>query len=292
MKTQIDISSLIQLIDDPDKVVYEHVRDRLIAAGPDVLPYLETSWRKENYNISIQERVDDIIASIQFEATFTAMYHWLQSNDRDLLDGALIVASYLDPFLNKKDVRDYIDYLERQVWTEHSYKMTALEQIYLLNKVFFEQEGFNGDSKDFHATSNSIITDVIALRKGNPLSLSILYTVVGQRLDIPVYGVNLPGHFIVAYTAQNHFSHLHQSSKHTGEVLFYVNPFHKGRIFDHKEVDVFLKKLKIEPELSHYMPCTNSTIIKRMLSNLEYGFKKSQKDQKASEIRKIKNLLL
>lgn len=280
------------MIDDPDKVVYEHVRDRLIAAGPDVLPYLETSWRKENYNISIQERVDDIIASIQFEATYAAMQHWLQSNDRDLLEGALIVASYLDPFLNKKDVRDYLDYLERQVWTEYSYKMTALEQIYLLNKVFFQQEGFTGDSKDYHAPCNSIITDVIALRKGNPLSLAVLYTIVGQRLDIPVYGVNLPGHFVVAYTMQNHFSHLHQSSKHTGEVLFYVNPFHKGRIFDYEEVDVFLKKLKIEPKLSHFMPCTNSTIVKRMLSNLEYAFNKSQKDQKASEVRKIKNLLV
>lgn len=287
----LDISSLVRLIDDPDKSVYEHVRDQLIAAGPEVIPVLETSWRTEHYNGSIQERVDEIISQIQSESSYTAMERWLFSIDRDLLEGALIVAGYADPFLNPKDVRDYIDHLVRKVDLSLSYRMTAMEQVMTLNKVFFQSEGYKGDEQDFHSSTNSVLTDVIALRKGNPLSLSVLYSIVSQRLEIPIYGVNLPGHFVVAYTAQNHFFQVHQSCKHTGEVLFYISPYHSGRFFDEEEMMVFLKKMKIEPQPSHYLPCSNSTIINRMLSNLAYAYKKSGKLQKSEEIKKIQLLL-
>lgn len=50
---------------------------------------------------------------------------------------------------------------------------------------------------------NSFINTVIESRKGNPLSLSLLYSVIAESLDLPIYGVNLPNHFVLAYLDEN-----------------------------------------------------------------------------------------
>jgi len=108
-------------------------------------------------------------------------------------------------------------------------------------------------------------------RKGNPLSLSLIYSIVAQSLDIPVFGVNLPNHFILAYLDENGSS-LFLPDKNEYGVLFYVNPFSKGSILDANSIKEFLDGLHLPHNREYFEPCSNSAIMRRMLTNLIASF--------------------
>jgi len=78
------------------------------------------------------------------------------------------------------------------------------------------------------------------MKKGNQTALAIIYSVIAQKLDIPVYGINLPQHFILGYVDESA-----QPETENG-VLFYINTFNKGFIFGKRDVDMFLKQLNLK----------------------------------------------
>ena len=68
MQNNNSILALINLMDDPDESIYTHVRDQLLQYGPDAIPYLESSWEHEDYGLLFQDRVENLVHEIQFEA--------------------------------------------------------------------------------------------------------------------------------------------------------------------------------------------------------------------------------
>ncbi|MFM8963974.1 MAG: HEAT repeat domain-containing protein [Sphingomonadales bacterium] len=85
MDTQATIKALVRLIDDPDELVFQQVRDELMKFGPDVVPVLEQSWEQDYYGLLFQDRIENLIHDIQFEAVKHQLNTWLQSPDKDLL---------------------------------------------------------------------------------------------------------------------------------------------------------------------------------------------------------------
>ena len=73
------------------------------------------------------------------------------------------------------------------------------DHIKLINHVLYNIHGFSGNTTNHKDPQNSYLSQVLETKKGNQISLAIIYSVIAQKLDIPVYGVNLPQHFILAY---------------------------------------------------------------------------------------------
>ncbi len=63
--------------------------------------------------------------------------------------------------------------------------------------TLFASGMFSGDSDDYHDPRNSLLHEVLARRKGMPITLGVVAIEVGKRLDVPILGVGLPGHFVV-----------------------------------------------------------------------------------------------
>ena len=74
-------------------------------------------------------------------------------------------------------------------------------------------------------------------------------------------------------------------------VLFFINPFSRGTIFDHKEIDSFLKELNLPPEKHYYEPCDNLTIVRRMLANLSHSFEKLGYLDKVDELQELREIV-
>jgi regulator of sirC expression with transglutaminase-like and TPR domain len=127
-------------------------------------------------------------------------------------------------------------------------------------------------------------------RKGNPLSLSIIYSIIAQSLDMPVYGINLPNHFILAYVDEDRINQFLEEKNEHG-VLFYINPFSKGSIFDQNEIKEFLKGLNISPNRAFFEPCSNTTILRRMLTNLISSFQHVGNVEKVNELTILREIL-
>ena len=104
MDAQATIQALVRLIDDPDELVFQQVRDELMKFGPDVVPVLEQSWEQDYYGLLFQDRIENLIHDIQFEAVKHQLNSWLQSPDKDLLQGAMVIAKYQYPGLDDTQV--------------------------------------------------------------------------------------------------------------------------------------------------------------------------------------------
>ena len=286
-----EISALLNLLDDPDEQIYIHVKDKFVSFGTKIIPHLENAW-EDSFDAIIQKRIEEIIHLIQIESLNKELLNWVKNNQYDLLTGILIIARFQYPDLDEDKIRKQIQQIKQDVWLEINDDLTALEKVKIINHILFDVHQFSGNISNYHAPQNSFINTVLETKKGNPVSLAILYIVIAQELNIPIYGVNLPEHFIVAYVDEfkNLFSN--NDKKHTAEnVLFYVNPFSKGIIFSNKDIDQFLSQLKLEPKSSYYKPCSNLDIIKRVIRNLIYSFKKLGHLDKIDELKQIQESL-
>ena len=116
---------------------------------------------------------------------------------------------------------------------------------------------------------------------------------------MPIFGVNLPQHFVLAYMDSVVSGNLDALYNHpgvnesykNGDVLFYINAFNLGAIFSKANLDQFLKQISIEPNPAFFRPCSNLEILKRILRNLSASFEKLNRPEAKSEIQELLFLL-
>ncbi|MGH9719560.1 MAG: transglutaminase family protein, partial [Bryobacteraceae bacterium] len=75
----------------------------------------------------------------------------------------------------------------------------GLAFVHEANRYLFEELGFRGNTDDYYNPANSCLNDVLTARLGIPITLSVVYIEIARRLGRPVFGVGLPGHFVVRY---------------------------------------------------------------------------------------------
>ena len=194
-----EIQALIALIDDPDEGIYTHVRDRILSLGEPVVPVLERAWEVDDLGDLFRNRIEDLLHTIHLDLTYNRLVAWKKEGGEDLLSGALIVCRYRYAELDENRVKGRLAALRQDIWLELNDNLTAFEKVRVFNHIFFQVHGFKGNKRNYHAPQNSYINEVLESRKGNPLSLAVIYQVLAEELDLPMRGVNLPNHFVLAY---------------------------------------------------------------------------------------------
>jgi regulator of sirC expression with transglutaminase-like and TPR domain len=280
-----EISALVKLLDDPDQEIYQHVEERLLAYGNEVIDFLENAW-EHSLDSLLQQRIENIVHKIQFTNVKEDLNLWYQSGAFDLLQGALVINRYQYPDLNEEKIILQIEEIKREIWLGLQYEMSSVEKIKLINHVFYNVYGFSGNTKNHHDPQNSYINQVMESKKGNQISLAIIYSTLAQKLDIPVYGVNLPQHFILGY--------IDESKREEQEfgVLFYINAFNRGAIFGKHDVDQFLRQLNLDPLPGFYAPCSNVEIIRRVIRNLISAYENLGSKDKVEELKELQDILI
>ncbi len=277
-----EINSLIRLLDDPDGEIYNHVHDKLLSYGHEVISYLESAFG-EAFDPVQQERIANLVHEIQFTAMKNELSLWYQGGAFDLLQGVILINKYQYPDLDEQKVINQIEAIKRDIWLQMSNESSPAEQIKLINHVLYNIYGFSGNTAHHQDPQNSYINQVLESKKGNQILLAVIYSVIAQRLDIPVYGVNLPQHFILAYVDE---SGTYEQYGDNG-VLFYINAFNKGFIFGRRDVDTFLKQLKLKHDPQFYNPCSNADIVRRILRNLISAYEQLGSVDKVAELNEL-----
>lgn len=289
MRDSKSIEALVRLIEDPDETIYSHVRDELMNCGSSVIPILESSWEADDYGLVFQSRIELLIHEIQLSEIKRDLQQWIASPTKDLLAGTLIISRYQYPNLIEDEIHRKIQAIRKDIWLELSDDQTAYEKVRIFNKVFYGKHGFTGNSKDYHSPLNSCINTVVQTKKGNPLSLCVLYSIIARSLDMPIYGVNLPNHFVLTYLDEDKMISFIDPENKFGN-LFYINAFSKGGIFDAEEIRAFLKGLNKAELREYFEPCSNSAIVKRMLTNLIGSFQQVGNLEKINELIELRDL--
>ncbi len=282
-----ELDALISLMDEPNDEIYLTIQKKIYSYGPAAIPLLENAW-DSSFDHLLQQRIAEAIHAIQFDETKVRMKSWKENNAHDLLEGFILVTKYQYPDLDEDKIIKKVGRISQDVWLEVNNKLTGLEKIKVINHILYDVHKFTGNKVNISSVENYYLKNLLESKKGTPLSIGILYIIIAQGLNIPVYGVNLPKHFVLAYVDE---LYARQEENSGAEVLFYINPFNRGAVFTKKEIELFVKQLQLKKEDAHVAPCGHVTIIKRLTQELIENYELAGNMSKATELREIFNIL-
>ncbi len=186
---------------------------------------------------------------------------------------ALEMASIEFPGLDLDSCLARLDSHAEQIGCQLKGKTSALEFIRATNELLFEVLQFRGNEDEYYDPRNSCLNSVLMRRLGIPITLSVVYIEVARRLNRRVYGVGLPGHFIVAYE--------------DAEARYWIDPFHAGRILSFEDCNALAQQtagvnLRANPAV--LAPVHKRQILVRMLSNLKAIYLRGEAFEKARQV--------
>jgi regulator of sirC expression with transglutaminase-like and TPR domain len=114
-----------------------------------------------------------------------------------LLEAAVLVAQDDCPGLDSQAVLCEIDALGERLARRIPADAAPMQRLRQLNRYFFDELGFQGNVNDYYDPRNSYLHEVLATRRGIPITLALLYAELAAHVRLPACGVGFPGHFLV-----------------------------------------------------------------------------------------------
>jgi regulator of sirC expression with transglutaminase-like and TPR domain len=282
------LKALIALLDDPDELVFESVERELLKESHTIIPALEEKWEL-SYDETSQERIENLIQDLQFKKTKSHLTHWIHSEEHDLLEGYLAIDRIQYPDVNHEAIRLKIAKIKNEVWLELNDSLTLLEKTTVLNHFLFNIHGFSINHQNMKSPQNCYLNQMVDTKKGNPVSLSIFYTILARQLGLPVYFTDFPKNPLVAVVDGELARKVHGKNTKS-DVLFYINPSNKGSIASRKEVKYHLKKNNYKPEEKYAEPRPDKLFIRRLLESLREAFQAvgfTEKQNRVAELMRL-----
>ena len=258
MKTTSTLKSLMFLTNEPDEHLYINIANAIFDYGEKALPLLKEKL-KETSEPFHRERLESLVYSIERQDLISKLNSWSEKRSHDLMEPYFILSKNRFPDADWAWFGFQMVMLIEQAEKELNPNLTPLEQVKILNHIIYDVNKFHGDTIAINNPDFYYVNTLLETRIGNPLSLGMLYCIVAERLNIPIYGINLPNHFILAFCKKT------EGHPRLEDVLFYINPFNKGNVLTKKDIRNYLNELKISPEIKYFEPTSNTSIIKKLL---------------------------
>lgn len=277
-----NIQALLTLLDDPDESIALVVENELLRADPEILPELLKA--REQAPALQQERLIKVIDHLRFQQTANQLSQWANMSTKPLLKGWWLASTIHYPELPYEGIKKLVSKLVTDIKSELNETLTSLEKTSVLNHVLFEVYHFEINTLNFTAPQNALLNDIMASRKGNPISMAILYSMIAQEVHLPIYPLNFERNLFLGYYDPE------KSRETFGEdaspILFYINPVNKGAIIGQKEMAYYLKKEKVIKEKKPII-CENNVIIERLLLSMEEAYKANGMKKKILQVREL-----
>lgn len=279
------LKALIDLLDDPDNLVYKTVEQELLKENHSIIPTLEKHW-ENSFDERSQERIENLIQDLQFKKTKSLLKKWINSSETNMLKGFVIADTFQYPDINPGSVGLKIEKIKNTIWLELNDSLTLLEKTTILNHFLFNIHGFSINHNNIHSPQNCYLNQLLDTKKGNPISLSLFYTILARQLGLPAFFADFPKNPLVAIVDGNLAKKVHGKDI-TSDVLFYINPSNKGSIASRKEVDYHLKKNNYSPSEKFAEPQSDQLFIRRLLESLLDAFRSvgfTEKEERVAEL--------
>lgn len=253
------IDAILSLLDDPDPIVQHSIRGRLLQLGEQAAPALRALARGDGDELA-RANADGMLKEIglmRLRGELRAAMDVAGDGDIDLERGAFAVARLGYPEFSAEACRSQLDTMAALLES----RLQGVDNGYLvareMNFYLFDQLGYQGcrqDRESYYDPENSFLNRVMERRVGIPISLSLVYVLVGQRLRLPLYGVGFPRRFLVTYRSASE--------------EFFIDPFNSGTVLNYSDCRRMLRDMNVDFRPEFLEPITNRKTVGRMLRNL------------------------
>ena len=273
------ISSLIQLLTDRDEFVRSTVYDQLVKLGEDALPFLEIATRGEDESLRIQAQlVIQAILPNKLAEKFRQLTRKGLGQDIDLEAGMMLIMEFGYPESNPEIYSQKLDSMAQKLSETLDVNANPKQTVMAFTYFLFQEIGFKGNKENYHNPDNSFINKVLENHTGLPITLSALCILLAKRLDLPIVGVGMPGHYIVKYSLPID--------------PIYFDPFHQGRLLTKNECVNIIEQFGHPFEERFLLQSTQRETLVRMLNNLVRVYKNSNEIKKAEILSEYVKILL
>ncbi len=252
--SQRAIEAIISLLLNSDTHTEQLVKEKLQEMGPASISALKQYAQSESSDI--QERVLPVFLDLErFELEEQFIRYLTETTTIDLEEGAFLLAKTRYPEVQIEHYRSFLDQSAEKIKESIPYNGQPTAIIHHFNQHLFSELGFQGNSSDYHDPENSYLNRVIDQKKGIPISLSSLYLFLARRIDLPIVGIAMPLHFLIAFGE--------------GKNPLLIDPFHQGKILKPEDCIHFLNQSGIPYQPPFLEPVSDREILSRMLRNLQ-----------------------
>ena len=279
------LQALINLLDDPDKIVFELVEKELLKETYEIIPALEEKW-EISFDEHSQERIENLIQNLHFKQTKKLLKAWLNSKEKDLTEGFLLVDRFQYPDLNRLSINQKTENIKKAIWLEMNNSLTLLEKITILNHFLFNINGFSINHTNIHSPQNCFLNQILDTKRGNSFSMSLFYIILARQLELPTQFIDFPRNPLVAIVEPRLARKVHGVDRNS-DVLFYINPSNKGAITSRKEIEYHLRKNNYQPMQPFTEPKPDTVLLQRLLESLKDSYTSlgfSEKEAKTEEL--------
>ena len=248
-----EIAALIELLND-DRAVATAVRKRLLDLGEAALPALRGAEEREDPRIRLRAR--QVRTVLERRLTFRKLMALAESRDPDLEEGVLHLASTHTPQIDHVEIRAKLDSMAAElrplVDAGHSPQMKLLAFLSGVHRVL----GFSGDREDFYNYDNNFLHTVIERRRGIPISIILIYILLGRRLGLEFRAVGTPQRALAWHRNEAYST--------------YIDAFDSGKLMTRDDCIAFLKRQGVAGTNYDHMLVLLSDrgVLERMAQNL------------------------
>jgi regulator of sirC expression with transglutaminase-like and TPR domain len=261
------MDAILSLLDDPDPVVQDAIRARLLELGDTAAPALRLASASDDDLVRLN--ADAALREIglgRFRAEIEDVIDSHPSGDDiDLEQAAFAIALLRYPEMRRIDYTRQLDTMasmldDRLRGCDNGYMVVRELNSYLIDQLGFQ--GCRRDHDNFYDPENSYMNRVMERRIGIPVTLSVIYILLGQRLRLPLFGVGIPTKYMLKY----------RSSREE----FFINPFDGGKILNYSDCRRYLREVNVPYKPEYLEPISNRQTVARMMRNLAEIYQKSE----------------
>jgi regulator of sirC expression with transglutaminase-like and TPR domain len=180
----------------------------------------------------------------------------------DLAKAALYISQIEYPNLDIDRYLHILDKMAAEVMTRLPETHYPLKVIQTINQYLYTELNFHGNETDYYNPANSFLNDVLDRRTGIPITLAVIYLEIAKKIDFPMVGIGMPGHFLIRPNFKD--AGIFVDAFNGGEVLF-------AEDCRQKLIHIYQQDIPfLPPEL--LQPVTNRQILLRILNNLQANY--------------------
>jgi regulator of sirC expression with transglutaminase-like and TPR domain len=264
--------ALVNLLADDDPSIYQTVREKILSFGEDAGEWLRP-YRLSNDPL-LRRRAREIVQHFdrQEADTWFLAFCLKHGEEFDLEEGVWLLAMTQYPDINVGAYRALLDHFAAELRERIDFSETDKEILTTINNYLFDELGFSGDQESYYDSQNSYLNRVVDRRKGNPINLSLLYLLLARRLQLPVAGIGLPGHFICRYQS-------------TSEEI-YIDPFHHGKFLTKADCIQYLVSGSHGLQDEFLAPVSTRRILMRICSNLHQIYSQMELSEETTRLQR------
>ncbi len=270
------IKALIRLLSDENDRIAKTITTKLVQIGDSAVPLL---LEAEVEQPEMARRIAEVLDGIRGCRLEEELRELVGGPDHqvDLQAGAFLIARYAFPDLDVESYTSQLDMMAGEIRDRLGRRASGEEAVKTLGRYLFTEQGFRGNTKNYYEADNTYLNRVLDRRTGIPISLSVLYILLGRRLGLPVYGIGMPGHFLVKFDSDRY--------------KIFVDCFNSGALLTEKDCARFLMQAGYGFEEKYLDRSDHRAILARMLKNLIAIYGKLDESVKSTRLTRFLEVL-